>query len=83
MTTYVVLTPVNQKRRSFAAGMDHAWRLNRHDVKPSFPPERLWELGTQFARESLWYDKEDFTGFSVGLLREGDRFPRESDQNIL
>jgi hypothetical protein len=74
VTTYVVLTPVNQKRRSFAAGMDYAWRLNRHDIKPSFPPERLWELGTQFARESLWYDKEDFTGFSVGLVRQGDKW---------
>ncbi len=72
VTTYVVLAPATQKRRAYAAGMDHAWRLNRRDVKPSFPPKRLWELGTQYARESLWYDKEDFTGFSFGLDREGD-----------
>ncbi|NJD64740.1 MAG: hypothetical protein FIB00_05780, partial [Chloroflexi bacterium] len=68
---YVVLTPVQKKRRSFSAGMDHAWRLNRHDVKPSFPPRRCWELGTQFARESLWYDNDDekvkFTGFCFGM----------------
>ncbi len=72
VTTYFALMPAPQKRRAFAAGMDHAWRLNRRDVKPSFPPKRLWELGTQYARESLWYDKDDFTGFSFGLDREGD-----------
>ncbi len=71
-TAYFVLAPAAQKRRAFSAGMDHAWRLNRKDVKPSFPPKRLWELGTQYARESLWYDKEDFTGFSFGLDRQGD-----------
>jgi hypothetical protein len=74
VTTYVVLTPAPEKRRAFAAGMDHAWRLNRRDVKPSFPPKRLWELGTQYARESLWYDKEDFTGFSFGLSRVAHGF---------
>lgn len=79
VTVYFVLTPVNQKRRSFASGMDHAWRMNRHDVSPSFPPERLWELGTQYARESLWYDKEDFTGFSIGLIRQGDGWVHRPD----
>jgi hypothetical protein len=72
VTVYFVLAPTPIKRRAFAAGMDHAWRMNRHNVKASFPPERLWELGTQYARESLWYDKEDFTGFSFGLDRQGD-----------
>jgi hypothetical protein len=71
VTAYVVLAPATQKRRSFSAGMDHAWRLNRHDVKPSFPPKRLWELGTRFAKESLWYDNDDakvkFTGFCFGM----------------
>ncbi|MEO8596245.1 MAG: hypothetical protein ABI759_23200 [Candidatus Solibacter sp.] len=74
VTAYVVLSPAVQKRRAFAVGTDHAWRLNRKDVKPSFPPQRLWELGTQYARESLWYDKEDFTGFSWGLDREGEKW---------
>ncbi|MBK5262483.1 MAG: hypothetical protein JJE17_07930 [Peptostreptococcaceae bacterium] len=82
VTNYFVLTPVNQKHRSFAAGMDHAWRLNRHDVKPSFPPERLWELGTQFARESLWYDEDDFTGFNIGLQREGDKWVQRQEMRF-
>lgn len=51
--------------------MDHAWRMNRRDVKPAFPPKRLWELGTQYARESLWYDNDEpavkFTGFCFGM----------------
>jgi hypothetical protein len=66
VTTYVVIRPAAEKRRTFSAGMDHAWRLNRHTVRPSFPPKRLWELGTQFARETLWYDQPDFTGFNIG-----------------
>jgi hypothetical protein len=72
VTAYVVLRPAAEKRRAFASGIDHAWRLNRHDVKASFPPKRLWELGTQFARDTLWYDKPDFTGFSIGVVRDKD-----------
>ena len=66
-TAYVVIRPTPEKRRAFSAGMDHAWKLNRHTVKASFPPKRLWELGTQFARDTLWYDKPDFTGFNIGV----------------
>ena len=70
-TIYLVLTPAARKRRAFAAGMDHAWRINRKPVKASFPPQRLWDLGTQYARESLWYDDNEpavkFTGFCFGM----------------
>ncbi|MFL6416688.1 MAG: hypothetical protein ACJ74Y_13580 [Bryobacteraceae bacterium] len=74
VTAYIVLAPAVEKRRALAVGTDHAWRLNRRDVKASFPPKRLWELGTQYARESLWYDKDDFTGFSFGLDRVQDKW---------
>ena len=65
-TAYVVVRAASEKRRAFSTGMDHAWRLNRHTIKPSFAPKRVWELGTQFARETLWYDQPDFTGFNIG-----------------
>jgi hypothetical protein len=80
VTSYFVLTPAPQKRRAFAAGMDQCWRLNRRNVKPSFPVKRLWDLGAQFARESLWYDKADFVGFSWGLDRVGDGWVQRHEE---
>jgi hypothetical protein len=72
--SFLVVAPVAQPRRSWSKGLDAAWKLNRHDIRPAFPPARLWDLGIQYARDSLWYEKDDFTGFSVGLVRKGDRW---------
>ncbi len=86
VTAYVVLAPATQKRRAFTAGMDHAWRMNRREVKPSFPPKRLWDLATQFARESLWYDNDEpavkFTGFCFGMDRVKDTLQKHATFNF-
>jgi hypothetical protein len=64
---YLVLRPAPEPRKTWRGGLDHAWRLNRHDMKAWYPPKRLWDLSIQFARESLWYEGQDFVGFNIGL----------------
>ncbi len=73
-TAYLVVHPAPEKRAAWVAGLNHAWRINRHDVRPSFPPARLWELGVQFAKETLWHDDDEFTGFSIGVVEEDGRW---------
>ncbi len=52
--------------------LDAAWRLSSHPVSPRFDPEYLWELGVQFAKESLWVEEKTFKGFSIGLRWDGN-----------
>ena len=76
-TCYLVLRPVECRRSSWRSTLDCAWGEFDHDVDAWYDPERLWELGLRFARESLWQDTEDFTGFCAGIGREaGEWTPR-------
>lgn len=69
-TAYLVVAPVVQPQKAWRKFLDVAWALNHHRVAPWFSPERLWELGTRFAKESLWAEEGVFKGFSIGLWWE-------------
>jgi hypothetical protein len=70
--SYLVICPAVEPRKSWSKGLDAAWSTNRHDIVPWFPPHRLWELGIQFAGNSLWHEEPEFVGFSTGLSRKQD-----------
>lgn len=70
--SYLVVCPAVEPRKAWSKGLDTAWQLNRHDIQEWYSPRRLWNLGIQYAHESLWYEESDFVGFSVGLTRKGD-----------
>ena len=59
--------------------LDAAWALNAHPPAMRFDPEDLWELGVQFAKDSLWAEEKSFKGFSIGLRSDGRKWvQRES-----
>ena len=64
---WVVIGPVAVPRHGWHGLVDAAWALNARAVKPRFEPEELWELGVQFAGDSLWAEEKGFNGFSIGL----------------
>jgi hypothetical protein len=52
--------------------LDEAWAQFYHEVPARYPPQQLWALGIQFAKESLWVESDEFVGFSIGLtLQDG------------
>jgi hypothetical protein len=71
LKAWVVVAPVAVPRFGWKILLDAAWRQNAHPVNPSFEPEHLWELGIQFAKESLWAEEKTFKGFSIGLSWNG------------
>lgn len=79
VVSYLVVCPSPDPHRAWRNGLDVAWRQNRHDIRAWFGPPRLWKLGLQFARESLWYDQSDFTGFNIGLVRKGDAWQQRGE----
>lgn len=67
LTAWVVVTPVTTPKHGWHALVDAAWILNARPVSPRFEPEEIWELGAQFAADSLWAEEKSFKGFSIGL----------------
>ena len=67
LKAWIVVGPVGTPRHGWHALVDAAWALSRREVRPRFEPEELWELGVQFAGDSLWAEEKGFNGFSIGL----------------
>jgi hypothetical protein len=66
-TFFMVVADAPEPNWGFGAVLDEAWRQLRHDLPPRRGPKELWDLGIRFARESLWIENKDFTGFSFSL----------------
>lgn len=73
LKAWIVVAPVATPRHGWHALVDAAWALNVRPAKPRFEPEELWEMGVQFALDSLWAEEKGFKGFSIGLTWD----PRE------
>ena len=67
LKAWIVVGAVTAPRHGWHALVDAAWALNAREIKPRFEPEELWELGVQFAGDSLWAEEKGFKGFSIGL----------------
>jgi hypothetical protein len=67
LKAWIVVGPVAVPRHGWHALVDAAWALGSKPVRPRFEPEELWELGVQFAGDSLWAEEKGFNGFSIGL----------------
>ena len=67
LKAWIVVGAVTTPRHGWHALVDAAWALNARPVKPRFEPKELWELGVQFAADSLWAEEKGFKGFSIGL----------------
>ncbi len=79
LTAWIVATPVTVPKQGWHAMLDAAWILFAHPVSPRFEPEDLWELGVEFAKQSLWAEEKSFQGFSIGLRWDGAKWvQRES-----
>lgn len=67
LKAWIVVGPVATPRHGWHALVDAAWALNARPAKPRFEPEELWEMGVQYALDSLWAEEKGFKGFSIGL----------------
>ncbi|MBR5174576.1 MAG: hypothetical protein IKW89_01450 [Bacteroidales bacterium] len=65
---YIHLSPVLQEHRGMRSFLDKAWELAPKPTVEIFPPEKLWELGIRYAKESLWAEEGPYKGFSIGLI---------------
>jgi hypothetical protein len=71
LKAWVVAGPAGQPKHGWHALLDAAWTLNSRPAAMRYDPEDLWELGVQFAKDSLWAEEKNFKGFSIGLRWDG------------
>ena len=72
LSLYVHVCPVQEGHAAMRTFLDKAWELSPKPEVDVFPPEKVWELGVRYAKESLWAEDGDYKGFSIGLLPEPD-----------
>ncbi len=74
LKAWIAAAPVTTAKHGWRALLDAAWTLNARPVSPRLDPEDLWELGIQYAKESLWAQEKSFRGFSIGLRWDGAKW---------
>ena len=72
LSLYVHVRPVQEGHAAMRSFLDKAWELASKPNVGVFPPEKVWDLGVRYAKESLWAEEGDYKGFSIGLLPEPD-----------
>ncbi len=72
MKVYLHIAPMQKEHAAMRSFLEKAWEMAGKPEVEVLPPQRLWELGTQYARESLWAEEGDYRGFSIGLTLAPD-----------
>lgn len=68
LPVYIHVTPLKEGHGALRSFMDKAWELAPKPEVKVYSPEKLWELGIRYAKESLWAEEGAYKGFSIGLL---------------
>lgn len=74
LKAWIVAGPVATPKHGWHELVDAAWLLNARPASPRWDPEILWDLGVEFAKESLWAEEKSFKGFSIGLRWDGGKW---------
>jgi len=64
---FIAIGQASEPRLGYAFVLDDAWARLYHKVPIRYSPRKLWELGIRFAKESLWTESPEFTGFYFSL----------------
>ncbi|MBP3714056.1 MAG: hypothetical protein J6J09_01855, partial [Phocaeicola sp.] len=67
LSIYVHVTPVQKEHAGIQSFLKKAWELADKEPANIYAPEKLWELGIRYAKESLWAEEGSYKGFSIGL----------------
>ncbi len=65
---YLQVGLVQKEHGAMRSFLDKAWELAEKPFVEVYSPEKLWELGIRYAKESLWAEEGDYKGLSIGLL---------------
>lgn len=74
VSAYVVVAPVTRPRSAWRRLLDVAWEQNYRTPQPRYAPAELWRMGVEYISGPIWAQQGIFSGFSVGLLWNGQEW---------
>ncbi len=72
MEAYICVAPKDGSDNPMASFLDKAWKLADKEYADVFSPDKVWEYGVSYAKESLWAEEKEYKGFSIGLVPSGE-----------
>lgn len=79
---YLVVALAKNPKTAWRHMLQSAWELNNGRTKPWYGPERIWELGIAYAKESLWSEDGEARAFAIGLLQSGEKLEKRRHYEI-
>jgi len=73
IVAYLHVSEVKPKHLALHDFLRKAWQMAEHDSPTVFDPEKIWQLGIRYAKESLWAEEGSFKGFNSGLLPDSEK----------
>ena len=67
LSVYIHVSPIQKEHAAIHSFLKKAWELADKSDANIYAPEKLWELGVRYAKESLWAEEGPYKGFSIGL----------------
>ena len=79
IVAYLHVCKTLPQHRSIQPFLQKAWQIAEHESPTVYEPEKVWQLGIRYAKESLWSEEGSYKGFSIGLLPDdnGNWFQRK------
>ncbi|MDY4552725.1 MAG: hypothetical protein SPD54_13135 [Parabacteroides sp.] len=68
LTLYVHVTTTEPDHRAQASFLQKAWQMSDKPSVAIFEPEKIWQVGIDYAKQSLWAEEGTYRGFSIGLV---------------
>ncbi|AFH62782.1 hypothetical protein ACVNS2_19190 [Paenibacillus caseinilyticus] len=79
---FLALNAYTEPRTAWRMMLEEAWRMQQHPLQVWFEPERIWELGMAYAKNSLWAEDGDFRGFAIGRYWDGEKWVQRRHYEI-
>ncbi|MBQ8098428.1 MAG: hypothetical protein IJ244_02790 [Bacteroidaceae bacterium] len=72
LTLYLHIVPTQPEHTAMQSFLHYAWQKADKQLAHIYSPERLWEFGIAYAKNSLWAEEGPYKGFSIGLNLTAD-----------
>ncbi|MBR2607332.1 MAG: hypothetical protein IKC70_05315 [Bacteroidaceae bacterium] len=69
---YIFVADKGTRKSPLTLFLDKAWAFAEKDYPNIITTDKVWEYGVKYAKEHLWAEEDDYKGFSIGLVPDGE-----------
>ncbi len=72
LVAYIHVTPISKSGYNISSFLDKVWSLAPKEYYKPPTAEQIWSSSMRYAKEYLWAEEDDYKGFSIGLVADGN-----------